>query len=34
MDYKKAVIEMVEKIEKESLLKRLYRFVLYIYCRE
>ena len=34
LKYKKAIIEIVEKIHSEKILKRIYKFVLYLYTHE
>ena len=34
MSYKKTIVELVGKIQSEKLLKRIYKFVLYIYTHE
>ena len=34
MSYKKAIVELVGKIQSEKLLRRIYKFVLYLYTRE
>ena len=34
MNYKKAIIELVGKIHSERILKRIYKFVLYLYTKE
>lgn len=34
MKYKKAIYELVEKIHSEKALKRIYKFVLYVFTRE
>lgn len=34
MKYKKAIIEIVGKIHSEKVLKRIYKFVLYLYTHE
>ncbi len=34
MNYKEAIIELVGKIHNEKILKRIYKFVLYLYTKE
>ena len=34
VDYKKAIIEMLEKVKKEATFKRVYRLLEYLYLRE
>ncbi len=34
MDYKKMIIEMVEKVQDEYILKRVYRLLEYLYLKE
>ena len=34
MNYKKAIVEIVGKIQNERILKRIYKFVLYLYTHE
>lgn len=32
-DYKKMIVDMLEKIESEQILKRIYNFICKLYCR-
>lgn len=34
MKYKRAIYELIEKIHSEKALKRIYKFVLYVFTRE
>lgn len=34
MDYKKAISELIGKIHNDQTLKRIYRFILYLYTHE
>lgn len=34
MNYKEAIVEIVGKIQSEKVLKRIYKFVLYLYTHE
>ena len=34
MNYKEAIVEIVGKIQNERILKRIYKFVLYLYTHE
>ena len=34
MNYKEAIVEIVGKIQSEHILKRIYKFVLYLYTHE
>ncbi len=34
MDYKKEIIELLDKVKLESILKRVYKLLVYLYLRE